>query len=116
MDNEGDFKKSILFKRLILTFQTAAIQQMGKLADPISGKIARDLEQASLSIDTLDMLQEKCKGNLTKDEEDFLIFVISELKLNYVDEVGRPDKQSEETEEENTPTESTEEPEKNIVD
>jgi len=99
VDNEGNIKNTLLFRRLILTFQTAAIQQMGKLTDPITGKIMRNLEQASLSIDTLDMLMEKCKGNLDEDERSFLKHIISELKLNYVDEVGRSEQKPEESEE-----------------
>jgi len=91
MDSNESEKRSFLFTRLILTFHTAAMQQLGKLADPVSGEIMRNLEQAALSIDTLDMLQEKCRGNLSLDEEKFLEHLISELKLNYVDEVNRPE-------------------------
>jgi len=106
MDNDADIKKSFLFKRLILTFHGAAMQQMGKLVDPISGKIVRDLDQASFSIDTLDMLQEKCQGNLTEDEAIFFEHILSELKLNYVDEVGRTETQQEKTEETTTESQS----------
>ena len=90
--NEAD-RRSFLFKRLVLMFHTAAMQQLGKLYDPVTGSVQRDLEQAALSIDTLDMLFEKSRGNLTVDEENFLKHIISELKLNYVDEVGRPESQ-----------------------
>jgi hypothetical protein len=76
---------SLLFS-LIMTFQAAAMQQMGKLKNPISDKIERDLQQAQLSIDILDMLEEKTKGNLSDDESRFLKGVLQELKLNYVDE------------------------------
>lgn len=99
---DGDEKKSFLFKRLIINFHTVGMQQLGKIADPVSGNIMRDLEQVALTIDTLDMLQEKCSGNLSADEALFLSHVISELKLNYVDEIGRLDQQSEEGEEKNT--------------
>jgi hypothetical protein len=76
---------SLLFS-LIMTFQAAAMQQMGKLKNPISDKIERDLQQAQLSIDILDMLEEKTKGNLSDDESRFLKGILQELKLNYVDE------------------------------
>ena len=98
MSNDSNDKKSFLFTRLVLTFHTAAMQQMGKLADPFSGKIIRDLEQASLSIDTLDMLFMKCSGNLTPDEAKLLEHSIAELKLNYVDEIDRPEQKPEEPE------------------
>ena len=76
---------SLLFS-LIMTFQAAAMQQMGKLKNPISDKIERDLQQTQLSIDILDMLEEKTKGNLSDDESRFLKGILQELKLNYVDE------------------------------
>ena len=86
-------ERSFLFKRLILMFHTAAMQNMGKLTDSITGEMKRDLQQASLAINTLDMLWEKCNKNLSEDESNFFQHILSELKLNYVDEVGRPDPQ-----------------------
>lgn len=91
MNSTPNDKDAILFTRLILTFQSAAMQQLGKIANPITGKIERDLEQASYSIDTLAMIQNKCKGNLSDDEDRLLEVIVSELKLNYVDEIGKPD-------------------------
>jgi hypothetical protein len=86
-------KDSLLLMRLVFMFQTAAMQQMGKIADPINGKIDKDLAEASVSIDTLIMIRKKCKNNLSEDEERFLNHVIYELQLNYVDEINRKDKQ-----------------------
>ncbi|MBM3326697.1 MAG: DUF1844 domain-containing protein [Calditrichaeota bacterium] len=83
-------KNEILFTRLVVMFQTIALQQMGKIADLASGEARRDLEGARLSIDTLDMLSEKCRNNLSEAERRFLDHIRAELKLNYVDEVNRP--------------------------
>ena len=83
--NPTDKNSSLLFS-LVMTFQAAAMQQMGKLKNPISDKIERDLQQAQLSIDILDMLEEKTRGNLSDDESRFLKGILKELKLNYVDE------------------------------
>ncbi|HDI51983.1 MAG TPA: DUF1844 domain-containing protein, partial [Bacteroidetes bacterium] len=47
-------KNEVLFLQLIMTFETAAWQQMGKLKNPLTNKIEKDLEQARLSIDMLD--------------------------------------------------------------
>jgi hypothetical protein len=89
MTNE---KNSSLLFSLIMTFQAAAMQQMGKIKNPISDKIERDLQQAQLSIDILDMLEEKTKGNLSDDESRFLKGALQELKLNYVDESTKEQK------------------------
>lgn len=85
-------RNSQLFFSLVAMFQTAAMQQMGKLINPVTGKIERDLEQARFSIDILGMLQEKTKGNLTDEERRFLDHVLFELRLNYVDEVEKEKK------------------------
>jgi len=79
-------KNTSLFFSLIMTFQAAAMQQMGKLKNPASDKIERDLQQAQLSIDILDMLEERTRGNLSDDEKRFMKGILQELKLNYVDE------------------------------
>ena len=82
-------KNTSLFFSLVMTFQAAAMQQMGKLKNPISDKIERDLQQAQLSIDILDMLEEKTRGNLSEEEAKLLKSILQELKLNYVDEISK---------------------------
>lgn len=102
MENREE-KHTALFIHLALSFKTAAVQQLGKLPNPATGKIERDLPQASMTIDLLDMLAAKCKGNLAADEEQFLKHTISELKLNYIDEIGREESPDEKNEDPKTP-------------
>ena len=78
------------FSQLVLMFHAAAMQQMGKIKNPLLDKIERDLAAAQSSIDLLDMLKGKTKGNLAPDEERLLTNVLKELKLNYVDEMNKP--------------------------
>jgi len=78
-----------LFMQLVLQNQQLAMMSMGKLKNPVSDKIEGNLEFAKMSIDTLDMLAAKTKGNLSEYEEKFLNEVIKDLKLNYVDEVNK---------------------------
>ena len=82
-------KNQIMFIQIVAMFQTAALQQMGKLRNPMTEKIEKDLHQAQLSIDILDMFKEKTKGNLSSDEERFLSSILQDLKLNYVDELAK---------------------------
>ncbi len=86
-------KEQVFFTQLVMMFHAAAIQQMGKIKNPLTDEIERDLKQAQISIDMLDMIQQKTKGNLTQDEARFLSSILQELKLNYVDEVNK-EKQS----------------------
>lgn len=81
-----------LFMQLVLQNQQLAMMSMGKLKNPVTDKIERNLEFAKMSIDTLDMLAAKTKGNLSEYEEKFLTEVIKELKLNYVEEASKDQK------------------------
>ena len=80
-------QNELLFLRLVSMFQMAAMQQLGKIASPVSNEVERDLEQAKFSIDILDALKEKTAGNLSEAEKDYLEKVLFELHMNYVDEL-----------------------------
>jgi hypothetical protein len=82
-------RQNILFTQLVVMFHMAAMQQMGKLKNPITDKVERDLAAAQTSIDMLDMLKDKMRGNLMQEEERFLSDALRELKLNYVDEMNK---------------------------
>lgn len=88
----------MLFMQLIMQNQQIAMMSMGKLKHPVTDKTERNLELAKISIDTLDMLKEKTKGNLSSYEEKFLDEVLRELKLNYVEEVSKDKKEKEQSE------------------
>ncbi len=88
---EGKQKHEIMFTQLVLMFHTAAMQQLGKLKNPLTDALERNLEAAQNSIDLLDMLIEKTRGNLSGEESRLLLQVVQELKLNYVDEARKPD-------------------------
>ncbi len=78
-----------LFLQLVIMFQTAAYQQMGKIKNPLTDKIEKDLAQAQLSIDMLGMLEEKTKGNLSEEERKYLELALYELRMNYLDEAKK---------------------------
>lgn len=82
-------KHQRLFVQLISSLHGAALMQMGKIKNPVTGALERHLDQAEVSIDMLDMLKERTKGNLSPDEEKFISTVISEVKLNFVDEQSK---------------------------
>ena len=88
--------QNILFMQLIIQNQQIAMMAMGKIKNPVTDKIDRNLEHAKIYIDTLDMLLAKTKGNLSEYEEKFLVETLKELKLNYVDESDKEKKKDEE--------------------
>ncbi len=73
------------FFRLVATFEAAAMQQLGKIAHPLTGEVDVSLEGARDSIDMLGMLKRKCAGNLSDDETRLLEHVLHQLQMNYVD-------------------------------
>ncbi|MFH0989810.1 MAG: DUF1844 domain-containing protein [bacterium] len=99
MNTEYD-KESFLFLNLVMMFQAAAMQYIGKIKNPASDKIERDLNQAQFAIDTLDMIAKRTKGNLNETEERMLSGTIRDLKLNYVDELSHEQTVSQSTGEE----------------
>lgn len=99
----NDVNHNILFMQLIIQNQQIAMMAMGKIKNPVTDKIDRNLEHAKIYIDTLDMLLVKTKGNLSEYEEKFLGETLKELKLNYVDEMDKDKKNT------NKPKEKAEE-------
>jgi hypothetical protein len=91
---EDSDKLDIRLIQLILSLQAGAMQQMGKTTSVITGQIERDLELAKATIDMVEMLAERTKGNLTADEKRFVDHVLYELRLNYVDEAKKGESES----------------------
>ena len=79
-------KEDQLFIHLVNTFVQSAWISLGKVKNPVTDKLDRNIEQATYYIDLLDMLQTKMKGNLSEWEEQYIIHSLSELKLNFIDE------------------------------
>lgn len=76
---------------LVSMFASACWQQMGKMPNQVDGKITKDLKSAQMTIEMLLMLKEKTKGNLTDTEAKLLEDTISNLQMNYADEVSKGD-------------------------
>lgn len=81
-------KNDQILLQLIYMFHTSAMQGLGKIADP-TGSINKNLDYVSQTIDLMEMLKEKTKGNINEEVEKTLDQMISELQLNYVDEKSK---------------------------
>lgn len=79
-------KQQMLFMQLVLQNQQIAMMTMGKINNPVTNNSEKNLEMTKISIDTLDMLKEKTKGNLSDSETKYLESVLKELKIMYVEE------------------------------
>jgi hypothetical protein len=87
----SDSRDSELFQALILQLGQAGWMALGKIANPVTGKVERHLELARLTIDTVAGLETRTRGNLDPDEKTLLERTLRELRLNYVDEVKKGD-------------------------
>ncbi len=82
-------REAALFLQLVLGLQQASMMSLGKLMNPMTGKIERNLEAAKNTIDTLSAIDTRTRGNLEPDEQRVLAQVLTDLRLNYVDEVKK---------------------------
>ena len=78
------------FKFFITTLTLQASIALGHMANPATGKTEKDPTQAKFLIDTLGMLQEKTKGNLTQEETDLLENLLYELRVAYLAKEEKP--------------------------
>lgn len=108
-ETTGIGKNEYLFQHLVAMFQTLALQQLGKLINPITGKLERDLHQARITIDMLQMLQARTAGNLDPNEKRLLDTVVMDLQMNYIDEMQRAEESGVEEEKEEEKEEIVEE-------
>ncbi len=86
---EANDRHQILFSSLVLMFHQATMQQLGKIKNPLTDKIERDLSAAQGTIDMLEMLKVKTRGNLGEEEDRLLTSLLREVHLNYVDELNK---------------------------
>jgi hypothetical protein len=84
MDWQDDFSSLITFSTFILSLNTAALVHLGELPDPLTKEKKVDLVLAKQVIDTLEMLREKTKGNLTPEEEELFKSILFDLKLRFI--------------------------------
>jgi hypothetical protein len=84
-ETKTDPMHKALFVNLTLMLSTWAMQQMGKLVNPATGKAETDLGAAQFTIDLLDMIKLKTKGNLDPDETRLLNETLSTLQINFVE-------------------------------
>ena len=82
-------RQAALFLQLVLGLQQSGMMALGKLMNPLTRKVETHLEMARDTIDTLAALEQRTRGNLETDEERVLRQVLSELRMNYVDELKK---------------------------
>jgi hypothetical protein len=72
------------FNMFISSLGLQALMALGEIENPITNKRDPDRAQAQYLIDTIGMLQEKTKGNLTAEEQNVIEQMLYELRMKFV--------------------------------
>jgi len=91
----SDVKTGRLIPYLSEMFRLQAWLSMGKVANPMSGEVERDLRIARDMIDLLGELESRTEGHRSEDETRLLRGVLTELRLNYMEEMKKPESSGE---------------------
>lgn len=79
------------FTIFLSSLSMQAMISLGKLENPLTEKTEKNLEQARFLIDTLAIIKDKTKNNLTADEGNFLDDILFNLRTLYLEERGKND-------------------------
>ncbi len=76
------------FNFFITTLALQVSISLGQIPNPQTKQKEEDLKQAKFIIDTLGMLKEKTKGNLSPEENNLLENMLYELRMQYISKTG----------------------------
>ncbi len=85
MNKEKKLTEEQLFDQLIASVVHSAWISLGKIKNPVTDQLEKDLDRASIHIDMLDMIYKRMDGNLTENEETYLSHLLHELKMNFIE-------------------------------
>lgn len=84
-DQTGIFKMD--FSTFILSLNASALIHLGDIPDPQSKERTINLPAAKHTIEILEIIKTKTKGNLDKEEEKLLDDVLFNLRMKYVRDI-----------------------------
>jgi hypothetical protein len=87
LDEEG--QEGISFLNHVATLSYQAMIFMGEIPNPMTNMPEENLDQAKFFIDTLAMLREKTKGNLSPKETEILNTNLYQLQMRFVDKTQK---------------------------
>ncbi len=81
----------VSFSLFITGLMMEAVMALGDMENPVTHKKEQSLEHAKIIIDTLEMLKEKTKNNLSKDEDEAMSSILYDLRMRFVTKINKPD-------------------------
>jgi hypothetical protein len=82
------FDYPVNFTNFVISLSTSALFHFGDFPEHEGVKAEKNLPAAKQTIDILDMIHEKSKGNLDQNEASLIQGILYELKMRYVKEKG----------------------------
>jgi len=79
------------FPFFIQTLVLDGLISLGEAPNPITGTTEKDLGKARFTIELIELIEEKTRGNLTTDEERMIRNILTDLRMRYVN-AAREDK------------------------
>lgn len=83
-------KSAALFAGLVMQHVNMALMFLGRLPGPDGKTMPPDLNTAAMFVDTLEMIEEKTRGNLSKDEAEFLKQGLMSTRMAFAQAVKEP--------------------------
>jgi len=77
------------FSTFIVSLSSSALVHLGEIPEPTTGKYQKNLQLAKQTIDIIEMLKEKTKGNLDSEEESLLTNILFDLRVRYVKRIEK---------------------------
>ncbi len=74
----------VTFSTFVMSLNTSVLFHLGELPDPETGQKVVNLDLARHAIDTLVVLDQKTKGNLTGEESELMRNIIYDVKMRFV--------------------------------
>jgi hypothetical protein len=75
------------FSTFVLSLNASALIHLGEIPDPISKERAVNISASKHTIEILEIIKDKTKGNLDGEEEKLLDDVLFNLRMKYVKHV-----------------------------
>tara|TARA_B100001167_G_scaffold123578_1_gene76993 strand:- start:45 stop:359 length:315 start_codon:yes stop_codon:yes gene_type:complete len=95
---DESYTEKQLFDMLISQSVYGVWIALGKMKNPVTDKTEVDLRSASLQIDMLEMINSRMEASLDKNEKEYIDKVLSELKMNFVEEEKKEEHSNDDTE------------------
>lgn len=82
--------EALSFSAFILGLASTTLVHLGATPHPETNTLTVDLVLARQSIDALNMLRDKTRGNLSAEEEQLFTSVLTDLRMRFVDKSSSP--------------------------